>query len=47
MSSQGRTGAALGGEGQIAAVPRVTIQAFCESGDTAAVMNSAATDRRI
>ncbi|MDB5569663.1 MAG: CtpF protein [Hyphomicrobiales bacterium] len=47
MSSQGRTGAALGGEGQIAAVPRVTIQAFCESGDTAAVMNSAATDRRM
>ncbi len=47
MSARNRTGADMGGEGQIAPIPRVTIQAFCEAGDTAAVINSAATDRRM
>ena len=37
----------LGAREQIAPVPRVSIQAFCESPDVASVINDAVADRRM
>lgn len=37
----------MAGDAQIAPVPRITIQAFCETNETASAINYAASDRRM
>ena len=46
-TADGSGGAAAGGEDHIAPVPRISIQAFCESVEAAAAIQAAGEDRRL